>query len=275
MTLKQKIQALLSAANAKTEAGDTDLTGAVQSLIDGYGGGGDDFWSVIAPEITSLSSFFTNAGGAIIPNQDLVFNVPKATSLNSMFYQNKTFQGQDVTINAASATNASNIFRQVETAGDVAVNVPATTSFNRTFDSLFCNKIIIQSDTAVVTDWGAAFLYGRYTQGIFGQPLDVTNMTTAHGAFNYTNTPHVLFKPNTLSANLGYLNNSALDDESLISIANAMISSVAGSVKFSASRKTRCDAITGTVSGGLFVEDPSGMVTLTDFIANTKGWTLT
>ena len=37
MSLKTKIQALITAANAKTGKSDTDLTAAVQSLINGYG----------------------------------------------------------------------------------------------------------------------------------------------------------------------------------------------------------------------------------------------
>ena len=37
MSVKSKIQALITAANAKTGKSDTDLTAAVQSLIDGYG----------------------------------------------------------------------------------------------------------------------------------------------------------------------------------------------------------------------------------------------
>ena len=37
MSVKSKIQALITAANAKTGKSDTNLTAAVQSLIDGYG----------------------------------------------------------------------------------------------------------------------------------------------------------------------------------------------------------------------------------------------
>ena len=37
MSIKTKIRSLIEAANAKTGKGDTDLTAAVQSLIDGYG----------------------------------------------------------------------------------------------------------------------------------------------------------------------------------------------------------------------------------------------
>ena len=39
MSLQSKVQALIAAANAKTGAADTDLTTAVQRLVDGYGGG--------------------------------------------------------------------------------------------------------------------------------------------------------------------------------------------------------------------------------------------
>lgn len=47
MTLKQKLQSLLTAANAKTSKSDADLTDAVQSLIDGYGGGGGEKIGVV------------------------------------------------------------------------------------------------------------------------------------------------------------------------------------------------------------------------------------
>lgn len=40
MTILQKIQSLLTAANTKTGESDTTLTDAVQTLIDGYGQGG-------------------------------------------------------------------------------------------------------------------------------------------------------------------------------------------------------------------------------------------
>lgn len=40
MSIKSKIQSLITAANAKTEHSDTTLTGAVQTLIAGYGQGG-------------------------------------------------------------------------------------------------------------------------------------------------------------------------------------------------------------------------------------------
>lgn len=40
MTLIEKVQSLITASNSTTGASDTDLTAAVQRLINGYGGGG-------------------------------------------------------------------------------------------------------------------------------------------------------------------------------------------------------------------------------------------
>lgn len=49
MSIKSKIQSLITAANAKTGESDTTLTDAVQTLVDGYGqGGGGSLPSVIS-----------------------------------------------------------------------------------------------------------------------------------------------------------------------------------------------------------------------------------
>lgn len=45
MSVKSKIQSLISAANAKTGESDATLTDAVQTLVDGYGQGGGGEWT--------------------------------------------------------------------------------------------------------------------------------------------------------------------------------------------------------------------------------------
>ena len=68
---------------------------------------------------------------------------------------------------------------------------------------------------------------------------------------------------------------SSLSDASIISIANGLSGDVSGmSIALPAVIKTRCGQIVGTVSDGLFVQDDTGSLTLTDFITQTKGWTL-
>ena len=57
MSIKSKIQALISAGNAITGETDTDLTTVMQTLIDGYGGAGTRFSeNVDAPNIESIVS---------------------------------------------------------------------------------------------------------------------------------------------------------------------------------------------------------------------------
>lgn len=66
MSVKSKIQALITAANAKTGKSDTDLTAAVQSLINGYGVAVTEISFTIQQndggEITDRGSFTVNSG---------------------------------------------------------------------------------------------------------------------------------------------------------------------------------------------------------------------
>ena len=79
-------------------------------------------------------------------------------------------------------------------------------------------------------------------------------------------------------------NSNSLSDDSLISIANALVISTdtTCTVTLHATPKARCGEILGTVSAvtegdttyDFFTQDEAGTVTLTEFITNTKGWTL-
>ena len=66
MSVKSKIQSLITAANAKTGKSDTNLTAAVQSLIDGYGVAVTEISFTIQQndggEITDRGSFTVNSG---------------------------------------------------------------------------------------------------------------------------------------------------------------------------------------------------------------------
>lgn len=65
MTATEKIRALTAAANAATGAGDTDLTGAVRTLIDGYGQGGGLSWAdVLYDGDLNITYTSTSAGTA-------------------------------------------------------------------------------------------------------------------------------------------------------------------------------------------------------------------
>lgn len=66
MTIKQKIQSLLTAANTKTGESDTTLTDAVQTLIDGYGQGGGSGYSKKTGSFT-LAENYTYSSGVSTP----------------------------------------------------------------------------------------------------------------------------------------------------------------------------------------------------------------
>lgn len=76
-------------------------------------------------------------------------------------------------------------------------------------------------------------------------------------------------------ANNNFQNCTALSDDSIVSISNGLDGSATGqSISLPSAITTRCGQIVGTVSDGLFVQDDTGSLTLTDFITQTKGWTL-
>ena len=65
MTVKQKIQSLLTAANDTTGESDTNLTDAVSALIDGYGQGGISLEDVYAYVLDFESDPITMTAGGV------------------------------------------------------------------------------------------------------------------------------------------------------------------------------------------------------------------
>lgn len=90
----------------------------------------------------------------------------------------------------------------------------------------------------------------------------------------------VRFAPNSIlwmSTSYQILNVSQVfSDASLVSIANALaVDSVAPNLKLLSTPYARCSTLMGTVTDGFFTQDDeNGTVSLADFIADTKGWTL-
>ena len=117
MSMKSKIQALITAANAKTGKSDTDLTAAVQSLIDGYGAAveqisftiDDETFSAVSGATwiewlggfsrvvseTSGLTLYTTADGPVVADEAGVY----AVSLDGSFVY-----GRDTIISGATYT---------------------------------------------------------------------------------------------------------------------------------------------------------------------------
>lgn len=88
-SVKIKIQDLITSANATTGKGDTDLTRAVNNLIDGYGQGGG-----AEPKLTTL---VTEVNGTFTPENGydgfdkVVVNTPKSTFMEMKVTKNGVY----------------------------------------------------------------------------------------------------------------------------------------------------------------------------------------
>ncbi len=86
---------------------------------------------------------------------------------------------------------------------------------------------------------------------------------------------NVTFANNSIQGNLSFSASSGLTNASLISIANGLKSNVTGkTLTLHSTAKAKLSTITGTVTSGVFTADASGIVTLQNFILNTKGWSI-
>ena len=121
--------------------------------------------------------------------------------------------------------------------------------------------------------------YTRNLQ-VLDMEFDFTSCSTAYSVRIYNNygspvLTHLRFKKNTLSISISLLALAALDDDSCVSIANGLNANATGqTLTLDPVPKAKCSSIVGTVNDGFFTQDAQGTVTLSDFITNTKGWTL-
>lgn len=60
-----------------------------------------------------------------------------------------------------------------------------------------------------------------------------------------------------------------------VSLANGLNPNFAGALKLTANQIANCANIMGIVTGGIFTAVSDGAVSLSDFISNVKGWTVT
>ena len=128
---------------------------------------------------------------------------------------------------------------------------------------------------------------GRRKLKVVDVVWDMSHIAAYSAGYNFRNMfancealEEIRFAPNSLlwmSTSYQIFNVSqVLSDASLVSIANALaVGSTAPNIKLLSTPYARCSTLMGTVTDGLFTQDDvSGTVSLADFIANTKGWTL-
>lgn len=111
MTVYGKLQALLTAANTKTGESDTDLTAAVQTLIDGYGQGGGGGGSVKTGTLTLATDgkSISVTGIDFTPTHFVIFtnnaDIPTNNSWHTFGYVYPTIGVAGTQINRYGASN--------------------------------------------------------------------------------------------------------------------------------------------------------------------------
>lgn len=225
-----------------------------------YSGGGGDFLKY-ATSIQYTFSYMTDGP------DEFILDVPNVTSFTygmSAYWQPKRFILK--LSNAGLCTKMLGACRwltstyrleYIKITGDLS-NV---TSYQNCFYSISnTNNVVIDADI----DFSSA----TNVTGMFGHAWDITS---------------IRFVQNTLKIDLNMESCRALDDASLISLANCLNESVTQkTLKCHETVQPRLAALLGTVSLDtatqtyhVFTADPNGSTTLADFITTTKGWTLT
>lgn len=137
-------------------------------------------------------------------------------------------------------------------------------------------KITLITDTSNTTYQSSTFQNQEFLEEIGGTPLHIpagANVSSMFGGC--TSLKEIRFAPNGVHESISLNQSSQLSSNSLVSLGNGLSDSAsAKSITLHSDSKTLCGQIVGTVSDGVFTQDDTGSVTLTDFITNTKGWTL-
>lgn len=207
--VKNQIQSLIDTANEKTGKEDVDLTSAVGSLVDGFGGSGVDI-ALLIEEVkfsaVALERHYEN----------MVLNLLNATSLTSMF-DNKPFMFEKLTVNISEkCTTFQNAFR--------GSSVPNPLQHNL--------KIIeINGTTRNVITFLGAFRGRNETEEIIGE-LDFSSCSVFIYAFDDCKAlKEIRIAKNTLKITVSFANSPDLSDLSIQSIIDGLADLTGGTAQ--------------------------------------------
>ena len=272
--LTDSINALTTYANEVTGASDTTLSDAVHTLASGYGGGSDEGDWRNATKWMDVISIPQSAG--LLPETIIIdgsnlsskewFGLPRAWATD-LGYRHIIVKNSD-----KNPITLRNVFQNYYP--------PRSGACTCTFE-----------DGVKLADVANAMEYVGYNSNkpypyFYGQ-IDLSNLTDGKN-FRFTVVAdHIEFKPNSCSLLTAFdLNNSSMnatfaeaDDETIISIGNALKDGISGTLTLPSSGLSRLNSINGYADDtsydyNYFVADPNGTMTLADFITTVKGWTL-
>lgn len=267
--LTDSIEALTTYANQVTGASDTNLSDAVYTLAQGYGGGGTDYLRY-ANKIDNLFASCINMPEEVILNLDN-FGMQQIapSSMGSFMFRAYTSPSGD-------RGNIKVELHLPDVAGD------GTISFGSAFYQAYgVGDIKVTGDLSKVTSYSCMLDYLNSIKTC-DMVIDGSSVTAADGltlanagTYTFPYLTRLLAKPNTLKTDVKIPRFSALDDTSIISFANGLSADVTGkTIIFHTTPKERCSTLMGVNDNGTFVIDATGALSLADFITTVKGWTL-
>ena len=203
ITVKTQIQALINNANAKTGNNDTDLTTAVNSLIDGYGGGSHEEDYITYASIIQFNNL--NYFG----KSEIFIHLKYVKRIGSMFQQNteKNNTVEHITLKTEQKLEYANaIFYALSAYVDE-----------------YLKHITLHIDTSEVLNMSTIFAGLRALEVIDGDPLDFSSATNVNNVFgDCVSLKEVRFKINSIkiSFQIHYPNN--LSDASIQSLIDGL-----------------------------------------------------
>lgn len=233
--------------------------------LGGGGGSGVNYWDTVI----NIDNLYYNKSTTDKPTppKKIVLDLPSCVSVVGAFSQ---YIG-------SSAYNIG--IEEVEITLYNPVSVNGFTKRNTSIKKIvFPNGLKIMPNASVYD-----FLPGGNSvlESVIGE-LDFSNAYeyNANDAFKCATLKDITFKQNCLDKSYTFTS-TVLTDASVLSICNGLNEAVTGkTLTMPADVKTRMDAMLGTVAIDstetyhIFTQDAQGTVTLTDFVTNTKGWTL-
>lgn len=273
--LTDSINALTQYANEITGKQDTTLSDAVGSLVEGYGGGSDEGdwknatkWmnSISVPNTAGLLPETIIIDGSNLSSQEW-FKLPRSWQTD-YGYRHIIIENSN-----KNPMTLMGIFQnyyppnRTEACTCTFVNGVKVANVSRSMEYLGYNS--------------------TYPQPRFYGEIDLSELTDEYNFQFSIAVTHIEFKPNSCSLLTKFnLSSGSMkttfdvaDNETIISIGNALKDGINGTLTLPSNGLSRLNGIKGYVDNtsydyNYFVEDENGTLTLADFITTVKGWTL-
>lgn len=210
-------------------------------------------------KIANMGEMFNGVGAGTLP-EELILNLPNSTSLQNALRNMDGTGLKKLTITLTRANKNVVYYCSANNKDIEELNFPNGITTTGNVNGFLGYSTVQATKLKKVT--GEIEIYG-------------TPVLT-----DFCNAPlleEIHFMPNCFRSHASFQNCKNLNVDSLVSIANALDSTVLNQeLKLNSLDESDCNNTDGYIDGsGLFVIDPGGTMTLQYFIEQVKGWTLT